>query len=288
MRVLVAGCGYVGGALAGLLAEAGHEVFGLRRNASAVPEGVTGVAADLSVSAALREALSPVFAGGLDAIAYTAAADGRDEPAYRRAYVTGLANVIDAAAAAGMAPRLLFTSSTSVHGQDSGEWVEETSPAEPASFRGAIMLEAEALVASHGGAGSALRLGGIYGPGRTRLLESVRRGEAERPAAPHYTNRIHRDDAARALAHLLVLDALEGLYLGVDDEPAERGEVLTWLASRLGAPSPPTATSEAPRTSGKRCRNARLRATGFAFSYPTFREGYEAMIAEMERAAAGA
>jgi nucleoside-diphosphate-sugar epimerase len=145
------------------------------------------------------------------------------------------------------------------------------------------MLEAERLLAS--AAGVALRLGGIYGPGRTRLIDGVRAGRATiRPGPPRWTNRIHRDDAAGALRHLigcaLAGAALEAVYVGVDDEPADDAVVLRWLSQRLGAPPPPGADDAAPpgRSGNKRCRNARLRATGYAFAYPSFREGYGALI----------
>jgi nucleoside-diphosphate-sugar epimerase len=121
-----------------------------------------------------------------------------------------------------------------------------------------------------------LRLGGIYGPGRTRLVDRVRRGEATCPPEPTWTNRIHRDDAAGAIRHLLALDDPEEVYLGVDTDPAERCEVLTWLAERLGAPAP--RPGPASRRGNKRVSSARLQASGYRFRYPTFREGYGAML----------
>ena len=51
-RVLVAGCGYVGSALAERLARAGHEVVGIRRN-PAPARSYTSVAMDLAAPAEL-------------------------------------------------------------------------------------------------------------------------------------------------------------------------------------------------------------------------------------------
>jgi nucleoside-diphosphate-sugar epimerase len=264
----------------------GHVVFGLRRSDHPLPEGVAALRADLCDRAGLRTALAEVEHGGIDAVVYAAAAAGADDEAYRRAYVAGLANVVVWADAQGMRPpRVLFTSSTAVYAQTDGSWVDEDSPTEPTHFGGVRMLEAERLVTGAGGI--ALRLGGIYGPGRTRLVDGVRAGRATlRTGPPRWTNRIHRDDAAGALRHLLLSTlagaALEPVYVGVDDEPADDAAVLRWIAQRLGAPEPPTAAeAEAPargRGGNKRCRNARLRASGFAFQYPTFREGYGALI----------
>ena len=286
-RLLIAGCGYVGSELARRLVADGHGVFGLRRSPGALPEGVQPLLADLCDRAALRAALGEVEHGGIDAVVYAAAADRGDDEAYRRAYVEGLGHVLGWADAQGMRPpRVLFTSSTAVYAQEDGAWVDEDSPTEPTHFSGVRMLEAERLVAAAGGV--SLRLGGIYGPGRTRLIDGVRAGRATiRPGPPHWTNRIHRDDAAGALRHLIERSVVGGtlapVYVGVDDEPADEAEVLGGLAARLGVPEPPVAPPGAAppasaRGGNKRCRNARLRASGYAFAYPTFREGYGALL----------
>ena len=272
-RVLIAGCGYVGSALAGLLSEQGHRVWGLRRFSAPLPAGVSPVLADLGDREALHGALP---AEPFDWVVCCAAADARDPDAYRRAYVDGIASLLEVVAPPS---RLLLTSSTAVYGQRGGEWVDEESETVPNAFNGAIMLEAEALI-RHGGADEAisLRLGGIYGPGRGRVIELVKSGRAHRPPSPNYTNRIHRDDCAGAAAHLLTLPEPEGIYLGVDHEPADLGEVYDWLAGELGVELARGDTSSVDASSGKRCNNLRLRESGYAFRYPTFREGYRAML----------
>ena len=279
MRCLVAGCGYVGAALAGGLAAEGHEAFGLRRRPEGLPEGVQTIAADLCDAATLAAAIPP----DLDAVVYAVASDTRDPAAYRRAYVEGLVNLLARLPTPG--PRVIFTSSTSVYGQDDGSWVDEASPTLPPRETGRILLEAEAALSGSGRDFSILRLGGIYGPGRTRLLETVRDGTARLPAeAGVYTNRIHRDDAARALDHLVKLPSVDPVYLGVDDDPAELSEVLRWMAGRLGVPEPRRSAAETAAVTGrglrtrKRCRNRQLRASGFELRHPTFREGYDAIL----------
>ncbi|HXU44425.1 MAG TPA: SDR family NAD(P)-dependent oxidoreductase, partial [Thermoanaerobaculia bacterium] len=179
--------------------------------------------------------------------------------------------------------RLLFVSSTGVYGDQQGGRVDEDTPAEPDRFSGRILLDGERLARSGPIPAIVLRLGGIYGPGRDRLVREVAEGRALRSAAPVITNRIHRDDAAGALAHLLALKDPEPLYLGVDREPADLGEVITWIARELGLPPPPVATADEARAGrlsrgSKRCSSDRLAASGYTFSYPTFREGYGAML----------
>ena len=170
--------------------------------------------------------------------------------------------------------------------------MNENSPAEAESFSGHCIRQGEQLMWASGWPAIAVRFGGIYGPGRTRLIDSVRDGTAVCPeGAPIYTNRIHRDDCARALEHLLQISAPEKLYIAVDDDPAPLEDVLGWLAVQLGAPKPrcvlqhpvkPGAeTRRDPATrlrASKRCSNARLRATGFRFRYPSYRDGYAALL----------
>jgi len=288
--VLIAGCGYVGGALAHRLVTtpgAATEVWALRRRPRPLGSAIHTLAADLTDRSALRQALAPL--PPLDTVFYTTAADGREDAAYRAAYVTGLDNLLTTLTALGRTPRqLLYTSSTSVYGQQGGEWVDEDSPTEPEHFTGQRLLEGEALLRGGPCPATVVRFGGIYGPGRTRLIDQVRRGEARSPAtapgeAPLYSNRIHRDDCAGVLHHLLTLDPAEraDLYLGVDDDPAPLKDVLGWLAERLEAPEVPMALAPAAGRRGrgnKRCRNQRLRASGYAFLFPTFREGYGGLL----------
>jgi nucleoside-diphosphate-sugar epimerase len=279
VRVLIAGCGYLGCALARRLNDAGCEVFGLRRTPHGFPDGVQPIVADLSQRGTLR-AVPP----DLDAVVYTAAAGAYHETAYEAAYVEGLRNLLLALEEQDQSPRrILFTSSTAVYGQRDGEWVDETSPTIPRDFSGRCLLEGETLLLSSRYPGLVVRLGGIYGPGRTRLIERVRSGEARlRRTTPHYTNRIHLEDCAGMLLHLLGLEAPQRLYLGVDCEPADESLVLHWLAERLGV-SPPSLgdgqNAGRRRSPGsKRAANDRILASGYRFLYPTFREGYGALL----------
>jgi nucleoside-diphosphate-sugar epimerase len=260
-------------------------VWGLRRNAARLAPGVEPVIADLAKPESLT-----ALPSGLDAVVYAAApgAAARDasqrESAYREVYLDGLELLLRALVdQGGMPKRLIFVSSTAVYGQRRGEFVDEDSPTHPARGTGEILLAAERLALASEVSASVLRLGGIYGPSRTRLIDRVRNGKAVCRRGPaHYTNRIHRDDAAAALRHLLGVPELAPIYLGVDDMPADEADVLRWLAQELGADEPRMLSeNEAPalnRAGSKRCRNDRLKATGFEFEYPSFREGYGALL----------
>jgi nucleoside-diphosphate-sugar epimerase len=281
-NILIAGCGYVGTALGLRLVEAGHIVWGIRRSAEGLPPGIRHLAADLTAPHTLQE-LPPA----LDVVFYTAAPNGSDEAAYRAIYVDGLRYVLEALVRQHQSPRrVLLTSSTAVYAQSAGEWVDETSPTEPQHFTGRRVLEGERVLLDGPFPATVLRLGGIYGPGRTSLIERVRQGLAAcREGLPLYTNRIHRDDCAGALHHLMTLPQPDSHYIGVDHESADYCDVLRWLAAQLGGPSPRVEASSAMDSrrhrTNKRCRHDKLIASGYVFHYPTFREGYAALLAQV-------
>ena len=121
--------------------------------------------------------------------------------------------------------------------------------------------------------------------GRTRLIDSVAEGSARLdPVDSRCLNHIHRDDCAGVLAHLLALAEVAPLYLGTDCEPRPRNEMLCWIAGQLGVSEPPVREAEEANTrpsergGNRRYRNQRLVDSGYHFRYPTYREGYGALI----------
>lgn len=278
-QVVIAGCGYVGNALARMLLAEGHEVFGIRRNPSELAKGVRAIRGDLADPRSLGPAPQRV-----EYAVFAVAADESSEQAYRRAYLDGLAGFLEWLADEGQRPkRIVMTSSTSVYGQRRGEHIDEDSPTHPTQFRGETMLASERLLAASGMSTVVVRLGGIYGPGRESLIERALAGELHIRPAEHFSNRIHRDDAAGLVRHLLFHPAPAALYLGVDSEPAEESRLHTFLAKELGLPEPTLdeagdSSRRRPGVGSKRCSNRRARESGYAFRFPTFREGYGALI----------
>jgi len=74
------------------------------------------------------------------------------------------------------------------------------------------------------------------------------------------------------------------IYNAVDDEPVTQRDFFAWLAAKLNRPMPPSAPEDAEMSrkrgvTNKRLSNRKLKAElGYAFRYPTFREGYGAEI----------
>ena len=276
--VVIAGCGDVGSRLASQLLAAGWEVHGLRRNVARLPEGVIGIAGDLFN----KECPDTWPIGGVDYLVYCAAATDHDEAGYRKAYVQGLQHVLEWLGDYGQEPKhLVFVSSSSVYGQQNGEWVDETSPTQAVGYSGQVMLEAEQVALDSGIPATTVRLTGIYGPGREWLLSQVRQGYRVAVEPPLYGNRIHVDDAAGLLAYLLLHveqgGALEKVYIGVDNAPAPLAEVVDWLRGYLGV-TEWAEDASVRRAGSKQCSNARAKALGWTPTYPSYREGYAAIL----------
>jgi nucleoside-diphosphate-sugar epimerase len=268
--ILIIGCGDLGSTLGQDLVAQGYRVAGVRRTPQPLPGGIATIAADVTnpVSLAPLAALRPAI------LIYSVAASAQSDEAYRAQYVEGLRNTLDALAPTGSVRHAFFVSSTRPYGQSSQDLLDETTPARPADFGGHRLLEAESLLAGAPFPGTALRLSGIYGPGRSRMLKLAAQTD-NWPAQNSWTNRIHRDDAAAFIAFLVrrALDGepLENCYIVTDSTPAPQHEVLRWIAGEMRQMDLPASP---PVNGGKPLSNARMLATGFHLRYPSYREGY--------------
>ena len=275
---VIVGCGDLGTETGLRLVAEGWTVVGVRRSPDRLPIALHGVAAELTGP---LDGLAAALPARIDGMVITPAASERTEEAYRAVYLDAPQRLLEALDRNGRSPgRIIAVGSTAVHGNDDGSEVDEETPLAPTTPTARVLAAAETALHEVRPDAISLRLAGLYGPGRTSLIEQVRRGEAVVPDRPVLTNRIHRDDAAAAIVHLLV-HATEPspVYLGVDHTPVDRGEVIRFLAAELGLPSPPVGAVTRRRGGNKRLRNDRLIGTGFRFTYPSYREGYRAVLA---------
>ncbi|MEI7036089.1 NAD-dependent epimerase/dehydratase family protein [Fulvimonas yonginensis] len=273
-RVLLAGCGDVGLRAARRLRAQGHTVFALRRRPPAdAREGIAWLAGDLAEPASLAG-----LPEGIRRLVYLPAPDARDHATYRAVFLHGLRGLLMRLDTTALR-RVLLVSSSAVYGEHGEDWVDEDTPPDPPGFNGAVLLEAERWLAAQPWPSTVLRLAGLYGPGRLQLLDRLRLGTAAVPRERrHWANRIHVDDAAAAIAHLLLLPDAQGLYLGVDDTPLPLDVLYDHLARLAGAPVPPAGPAPAG-VGSKRLSNARLRASGFTPRWPDALAGYAAVLA---------
>jgi nucleoside-diphosphate-sugar epimerase len=270
-RVLIAGCGFLGEAAARFFLNAGWEVTGLvssEASATALASrGIKAFACDLGEKDSVRRTVG--FVGSVDLWIHCASTGGGGSDAYRRVYLGGVRSLLEAC------PGIpgIFTGSTSVYAQVSGEDVDETSLAAPVHETGQILLEAERVVLDSGGA--VLRLAGIYGPGRSALLRKFLDGSARIEGdGSRWINQIHHRDAARSLLHLASgpFPHCE-IFNCSDDTPLRQIEIYTRLAALLARPLPPSAPIDPMRKRGwsnKRVLNGKLRSTGWQPEFPSF------------------
>jgi nucleoside-diphosphate-sugar epimerase len=271
-RALIVGCGYLGEALADRLDAAGWQVTGWTSSdasANRLTDKPYAVSAhDIGDAAALADAARELAAPDVIIDCVSSGRGGAEQ--YRRVYLQGAQNLLAAFPSA----RLIFTGSTSVYAQTDGCWVDENSPAEPTRETGHILLETEALVRAAGGI--VARLSGIYGPGRTALVEKFLAGDALMEGdGARWLNHIHRDDAAAALA-ALATGAAPGTYNVSDSKPLTQRELYQALAEHFGLPLPGSGPVDLNRKRGwtsKRVDTRRLRATGWEPRYPSYLDG---------------
>ena len=276
-RILLAGCGNLGGAIASLLLQSGAEVFGLRRRTDRLPQGVTPIAADLTQPETLSGKLPP----RLDQVIYCLTPSDYTEQGYHAAYVKGLENLL--CELQGQTPcRLFFISSTGVYGQDDNGWGDEESPTQPGVFSGQQVLLGEQTALASPIPATVVRFSGIYGPSRQSFLQAVMDGRLNPPGHSHYSNRIHEQDAVRAMVHLSAMaaegDTLQSCYLASDCEPVRLDQVVRWVRQHTDCEEPTEDARGGGRAGSKRCSNRRLLTTGFEFQYPDFRAGYRELI----------
>ncbi len=277
--ILIAGCGFLGGKLGDILHADGWSVTALtfsEESAAAMAPGCGFPVLGCDIGDARAVGRLTKNLRRPDAIVHCASSRRGGPDAYRRVYLEGARNLIGV-----LKPRrFVFTSSTSVYSQTDGSEVVESSPANPARETSKILRKTEDLVL--GGDEWVARLSGLYGPGRSVVLQRFLEGTARIEATPAFPdgrllNQIHRDDAASALRHILSLPgavAPEARLFNVSDSrPLTQRECYAGLALRFGLPLPPEGPPDTARKRAwthKRVGNARLRASGWNPRHPSF------------------
>jgi nucleoside-diphosphate-sugar epimerase len=288
MRVLIIGCGYVGWPLANGLVAAGHQVYAMRRSPPSEIAAFHWVQADITNSEDLHR-----LPADFDAVINVVSSTRGGPEEYQKVYLEGTRNIL-AWLKKNPPARYLYTSSTSVYGQTDASWVTEDSPTLPDSSTSRILVETEQELLrafrEEQFPVMILRVAGIYGPERGHLFKQFVRGEATiRESGESYINSIHLDDVVGSIMHLLGGGTVGEIYNVADDEPVAQIEFFRWLSSTLGKPMPLSSPGDPNRKRGltnKRVSNAKLRATGYQFLYPTFREGYTAELRRLRLFAA--
>lgn len=280
-RTLLVGCGALGTRLGRRLVAEGGQVFALRRTTGGLPADFTALSVDLHepVPHALPAVDAMVITlppGGSPSGQGRSPAAGTD-PQHDDGYLASLRNL--AAALPQVPRRVVLTSSTRVlRGHEDGRPLTEQDAPAPVGPRAEVLLEGELLAEELFNA-HIVRPAGIYGPGREMLLRKVLEGAPVQYA--RRTNRIHEYDLVRTLHALLAADEPPRLLHAVDRSPATLGEVVTFIAERLGVPPPPPLEPE--EATGTVLDGSRLLDFLGTLEHPTYRDGYGRLIAGREQ-----
>jgi len=282
-NILIVGCGDVGREAGRRLQQLGCAVYGIKRTASdEIPFScVYGDVSDIESLRACFTQLPDV----IHYLIYTVAPAERTESAYQAAYPEGVKNCL-ACIDTQILQGFLLVTSTAVYHQQQGQWVDESTETVPASFSGQKLLAAEDVLHNSTVKAVAIRLGGIYGPGRERLIDKVKNGCEINRDIPAYTNRIHRDDCAGILSYLIqMIDSgqeVDSCYIGVDSSPVPEWDVLCCIADLLNINGPVHNGDLPVLRQNKRCRNDRILSLGYEFLFEHYEEGYKQLITSVK------
>jgi nucleoside-diphosphate-sugar epimerase len=208
---------------------------------------------------------------------------------------------IAAAARASGVRRFIQESFAPMYADHGPDWIDEEMPLAPTSYNKTV-LDAERSAkwyTDRGGVGVVLRFGGMYGPDPlfAEMLKMIGKGWSPLPGDPRaYVSSLAQDDAASAV--VAALDVPAGAYNIVDNEPMPRGEWAATLARAAGLPAPKPLPKWVVPIGGstvrllarsQRISNAKFReAATWTPMYPSVREAWPAILAQMSSTAAAA
>jgi len=280
MQTLLLGYGDIADRVAQRLSGQNQRVTGVCRSPDSKPvrNGVNLVAADLNN----EQELYQLFRQKWDNVVVTLTPAKDAEDGYHQGYVVPCRHLQQVLSQQIHQPGIIYVSSTGVYAQRNGEWIDESSATEPTSDSGKSLLQAESIINALPGQTSILRCSGIYGEGRDFLLRQLSQGNVQ--LRDSWTNRIHQDDVAGFIVHLLTkIHQPKPIYLVNDDEPVKQYEVYQWLAQQLGIELPGIIDKDVGPRGSKRCLNKTLKESGYQLQYANFRDGYAPVIQQWQR-----
>lgn len=276
-HLLILGAGFSGKAIGVVFRNAGFSVSGTTRSAE---KGTSlrdlGIEPILYDGAAISDTLAADMARATHVV--QSIAPGKDGDPLFRAGSPALSTLMPKLEWAG------YLSTVGVYGDHKGAWVDEDTALNPVSARSIERVEAENHWLEFGKASglpvAVLRLAGIYGPGRN-ALRNMQEGTARRLIKKDQVfNRIRVEDIGRS-ALFLADKHLGGVWNITDHEPGPPQDVVAEAARLMGLPIPPDIPFETAELSpmarsfygeNKRISNAKLRAAGFEFRFPDYRQ----------------
>lgn len=167
--------------------------------------------------------------------------------AYQQTYVDSIQPIVNALKTHPV-KKIIVVSSTRVYGENKGEMINDDSPTIPSDEQGHLLLKMEQLwQQAYPDECVIVRPTGIYGTSTARMIKLAETTKAYPNI--HWSNRIHIDDLANFLVHLLHVEHPEKSYICTDNHPQSLHEKILKIQRELGLPE---LVLESERESGKR------------------------------------
>ena len=178
--------------------------------------------------------------------------------AYQQTYVDSVQPIVNTLK---MHPikRIIVVSSTRVYGENSGEIINDDSLITPKDEQGRLLLKMEQLwQQAYPTQCVIVRPTGIYGASTARMVKIAETTKIHPNI--HWSNRIHIDDLASFLAHLLHVERPEKSYICSNNKPQPLHKMILKIQRELGLPE---LVLENEKETGKMIFAERMAGSGF-------------------------
>lgn len=282
-HLLIVGCGDIGTRVGLALRAHDWRISALRRSPDQLPQDFYRYAGDYTSVGGLSSIaeLRPDF------ILFSPLPSRRDTEGYQMGFRDSV-TCLGASGVVSAVQHSVYVSSTRVYAESDGGWVEEDSPLNQEDPAALAIIEGEERMRALTGT-TVVRPSGIYGAFPGMLLERIASGLRTTDSG-RYSNRIHRDDVAGLITHLLMRlatgESLPATVNASDDAPVPIGDVEEWLAKQLGVTTMQPVAATRPVAS-RRVSNRLMHAQGYQLRYPDWQSGYGPLLAQWRQSLSG-
>ena len=265
MHILFIGYGKTSWRVAKQLFEQGHQITTISQSAK-MDEYVTHLIQDV-------HQLNLAHIPPIDWVYVLLSPNESTPEAYQRVYVDSV-QPISKALKQHPVQKVVVVSSTRVYGENHGERIDDEAEMKPNDEQGRLLLKMEQLwQQAYPSASIIIRPTGIYGTSVARMLKLAEKTKTYPNL--HWSNRIHIDDLANFLAHLLHVEHAEKSYIVSNNQPSLLHETIQWFQRQLHLPE---LVLQSDGCSGKRIYATRMAEMGFQLQHKDCFEDYLEML----------
>lgn len=193
--------------------------------------------------------------------------------AYQHCFVESI-QPITTALARHPVKRVIVVSSTRVYGENHGEVIDDDTVPKPSDEQGQILLHMEQTwQAAYPEQCVVVRPSGIYGTSIQRMIKLAE--TSQNYPHIHWSNRIHIDDLAALLAHLLHVEPAALSYIASNSQPMPLHQTIQWFQKQLGLPE---LVLEHEGIRGKKIYATRMQDLNFKLKHTDCFEDYRAAL----------